>query len=135
MKISGHYWQRQNESKPLTNSRDACSLMLTATFQSHQVTNSHRKTMSIYHFLETLIDQTCTQCRKQIQHIPGEFWSHWRNEFLQNLQIELKWNTRKQDFKVGDILLKEDFGTNKWPMAKVMVKIEPDSNGDMHVES
>ena len=35
----------------------------------------------------------------------------------------------KRDFEVGDIvLLEEDFGRKKWPMARI-VKIEPDSNG------
>ena len=48
-----------------------------------------------------------------IQHIAGEFWSRWRNEFLQNLQIRQKWNTRKRDFEIGDmVLLKEDLGRN-----------------------
>ena len=52
-----------------------------------------------------------------IQHIAGEFWSRWRNEFLQSLQIRQKWNKQKRDFEVGDIvLLKEDLGRNKWPM-------------------
>ena len=62
-------------------------------------------------------------------YIAGEFWSRWRIEFLQNLRIRQKWNTKKRDFEVGDIvLLKEDLGRNKWPMARV-VKIESDLNG------
>ena len=69
---------------------------------------------------------------RQIQHIAGEFWSGWRNKFLQSLQIRQKWNARKKDFEIGDVvLLKEDLGRNKWPMARV-VKIEPDSNGAVH---
>ena len=70
------------------------------------------------------------RCRwRRIQHFAGEFWSRWRNEFLQGLQIRQKWNARKRDFEIDDVvLLKEDLGRNKWPMARV-VKIEPDSNG------
>ena len=49
-----------------------------------------------------------------IQHIAGEFWSRWRNEFLQSLQIWQKLNTIKRDFEVGDIvLLTEGLGRNK----------------------
>ena len=66
---------------------------------------------------------------RRIKHIAGGFWSRWRNEFLQILQIQQKCNTEKRNFEVGDmVLLKEDLDRNKWPMARV-VKIEPDSNG------
>ena len=65
----------------------------------------------------------------KIQHIAGEFWSRWRNQFLQNLRIQQKWNTKKRDFQVSDIvLLKEDLGRDKWPSMVKFVKIEPDSN-------
>ena len=84
--------------------------------------------MLFYHLLVTSTGQTC-QTHDAIQHIAGEFWSRWRNEFLQSLQIQQKKNTKKRDFEVGDIvLLKEDLGRNKWPMARA-VKMEPDSNG------
>ena len=66
---------------------------------------------------------------KQIQHIAGEFRSLWRIKVLPSLQIRQKWNTKKRDFEVDDIvLLMEDLGRNKWPIARV-VKIEPDWNG------
>ena len=66
---------------------------------------------------------------RQVQHIAGEFWSHWRKEFLQSLQARQKWNIRKRNFQVGDVvLLKEDIGRNKWSMARV-VSTEPDSQG------
>ena len=83
--------------------------------------------MLFYHLLVTSTGQTCTI--DAIQHIAGEFWSRWRNEFLHSLQMQQKWNTKKRDFEVGDIvLLKEDLGRNKWPMARA-VKIESDLNG------
>ena len=54
-------------------------------------------------------------------------WSCWRNEFLQSLQARQKWNICKRNFQVGDVvLLKEDIGRNKCPMARI-VRIEPDS--------
>ena len=70
-------------------------------------------------------------CRRwrRVQHIAGEFWSHWRKEFLQSLQARQKWNISKRNFQVGDVvLLKENIGRNKWPMARI-VSTEPDSCG------
>ena len=87
--------------------------------------------MLFYHLLVTSIDQTCTGDADghEFNISLGEFWLRWRNEFLQSLQIRQKWNTKNRDFKIGDIvLLKEDLGKNKWPIARVM-KIESDSNG------
>ena len=38
---------------------------------------------------------------------------------------------KKRDFEVGDkVLLKEDLGSNKKPISRVL-KIEPDSNGSV----
>ena len=66
---------------------------------------------------------------RQVQHIAGEFWSCWQKEFLQSLQARQKWNITKRNFQVGDVvLLKEDTGRNKWPMAQI-VTTETDSQG------
>ena len=55
---------------------------------------------------------------RRVQHIAGEFWSRWRKEFLQSLQARQKWDISKRNVQVGDVvLLKEDIGRNKWPMA------------------
>ena len=68
---------------------------------------------------------------RRVQHIAGEFWFRWRKEFLQSLQAWQKWSVSKRNFQVGDVvLLKEDIGRNKWPMAWI-VRIEPDSQGIM----
>ena len=66
---------------------------------------------------------------RRVQHIAEEFWSRWRKEFLQSLQARQKWNISKRNFQVRDVvLLKEDIGRNKWPMARI-VSTEPDSCG------
>ena len=66
---------------------------------------------------------------RRVQHIAGKFWTRWRKEFLQMLQVRQEWNKQKQKFKVGDVvLLREDSIRNKWPMARI-VETEPDSNG------
>ena len=64
-----------------------------------------------------------------LQHIVGEFWSHWPKEFLHSLQTWQKWNISKRNFQVGDVvLLKEDTGRSKSPKAQI-VSTEPDSQG------
>ena len=66
---------------------------------------------------------------QHVQHIAGQFWTRWRKEFLQTLQVRQKSNNQKRSFKAGDVLLlREDSIRNKWPMARV-VETEPDSNG------
>ena len=66
---------------------------------------------------------------RRVQHIAGEFWSRWRKEFLQSLEAQQKWNISKRNFQFGDVvLLKEDSGRNKWPMARI-VSTESDSCG------
>ena len=104
--------------------------MLTARFHSRLATYLHRKPMSFYHLLVTLIDQTSNHKAEDESNILLGNFGHigGMNFFKTFRSMQQKWNTRKQDFKVGDIvLLKEDFGRNKWPMARV-VKIEPDLN-------
>ena len=55
--------------------------------------------------------------RRRWQHVPhiaSEFWTRWRKEFLQTLQLRQKWNNQKRNFKVGDVvLLREDSIRNK----------------------
>ena len=70
---------------------------------------------------------------RRVQDIAGEFWSRWQKEFIQSLQTWQKWNISKRNFQVGNvILLMEDIGRNKWPMARI-VSTEPDSQGIMRI--
>ena len=66
----------------------------------------------------------------RVQHIANEFWSRWRKEYLQSLQERQKWNTRRRNFVIGDIVLLKtmDVSRNKWPMAKVTAT-KSDQNG------
>ena len=45
---------------------------------------------------------------RRVQHIAGEFWSRWRKEFLQSLQVRQIWKKRIRNFAVGDIVLLRD---------------------------
>ena len=64
-------------------------------------------------------------CRKQwrrVQFLTNEFWSRWRQEFLQNLQTRQKWTHPKRNLKIKNIVIsKEDRGCrNQWPLAESM---------------
>ena len=66
-----------------------------------------------------------------VQHIAGEFWSRWRKEFLQSLQVRQIWKKGVRNFAVGDIvLLRDDCHRNQWPMARI-VGIDADAKNDV----
>ena len=68
---------------------------------------------------------------RRVQHIAGEFWSRWRKEFLQSLQVRQIWKKRIRNFAVGDIvLLRDDFHRNQWPMARI-IGIDADAKNDV----
>jgi len=60
---------------------------------------------------------------RRVQHIAQEFWSRWRKEFLQTLQVRKKWNIQRRDFEINDVvLLKDETLTdvrNHWPLARI----------------
>ena len=68
---------------------------------------------------------------RRVQHIAGEFWSRWRKEFLQSLQVRQIWKKGIRNFAVGDIvLLRDDCHRNQWPMARI-VGIDADAKNDV----
>lgn len=74
-------------------------------------------------------------CRKQwrrVQYLSNEFWSRWRQEFLQNLQIRQKWTHPQRNMKINDVVIfKEDSGyRNQWPLARV-VEVYPSEDGQI----
>ena len=68
---------------------------------------------------------------QRVQHIAGEFWSRWRRECLQSLQvtqIRAKWI---RNVAVGDIvLLRDDCHPNQWQMTGI-VGIDADAKNDV----
>ena len=75
-------------------------------------------------------DLYCKRRWRQVQHLANLFWSRFRKEYLQNLQLRNKWNHPKRNFMVNDIVLLRDsaVGRQQWPMAKV-TKTFPGSDG------
>ena len=74
-------------------------------------------------------DLYCRQGWRRVPHITNEFWCRWCKEFVHTLQERHKWTTKKQDFRINDILwLKEDAPRNQWPLCKI-IKTNPDNQG------
>ena len=69
---------------------------------------------------------------RRVQHIADEFWHRWRKEFLQSLQTRQKWNDKRRNFEVGDIVIlkEQDCQRNQWPLAKI-IGVDTDRNGDV----
>ena len=68
---------------------------------------------------------------RRVQYIAGEFWSRWRKEFLQSLQVRQIWKKRIRNFAVNDIiLLKDDCHWNQWLMVRI-VGIDADAKNDI----
>ena len=64
-----------------------------------------------------------------MQHITIEFWFRWRKEFVHTLQERQKWTTKREDFRINDIVLcKEDARRNQWPLCK-FIKTNPHDQG------
>ena len=67
------------------------------------------------------------KCWRRIQHIANEFWSRWKKEYLQSLQERQKWEGKRRNFKIGDIVAvyQNNVSRNHWPMARI---IDPTSD-------
>ena len=58
---------------------------------------------------------------RRVQHLVDEFWCRWRTEYLQSLQARNKWQLKKRNFVVGDVVILKDEGVqrNEWRLARV----------------
>ena len=69
---------------------------------------------------------------RRVQYLADEFWRRWRKEYLQNQQKRTKWYNRRDNFKVGDIVLvvQENVSRNEWNRGKI-VHVREDSEGQI----
>ncbi|XP_028404812.1 uncharacterized protein LOC114527378 [Dendronephthya gigantea] len=67
---------------------------------------------------------------KQAQYLANLFWKRWIKEYLPNLQIRQRWTERKENLKVGDLVLLMDknYRRGQWPLARV-VEVFPSEDG------
>ena len=65
---------------------------------------------------------------RRVQYLEDQFWSKWRREYLQNMQMRTKLKPPKQNLAAGDVVLVKEEGSlwNDLPMARVSVAIESD---------
>ena len=66
-------------------------------------------------------DVYCRRRWRRIQHLSNEFWSRWRKEYLQQIQIRSRWQNKKRNMQVGDVVLVRDDNVvrNEWKMGVV----------------
>ncbi|XP_038055961.1 uncharacterized protein LOC119727951 [Patiria miniata] len=58
---------------------------------------------------------------RRVQYMTNEFWSRWRKEFIQNLQLRQKWIRPQDDLHIGDIVIikDENLPRNQWLLARI----------------
>ena len=59
---------------------------------------------------------------RKVQYLADQFWTRWRREYIQNLQLKTKWNWEHRNLSVGDIVMMKDEQAhrNNWPLGRVV---------------
>lgn len=78
----------------------------------------------------TAQDQYGKRRWKQVQYLADLFWKRWVREYLPLLQQRQKWNERKRNLAVGDIVAIMDSSAPRgsWPLGRVL-QVYPDAQG------
>jgi hypothetical protein len=60
---------------------------------------------------------------QQTQQMVQHFWKRWYAEYLTSLQQRFKWMMKREDLRIGDlVIIKEDnIPPNKWKMGRVII--------------
>ena len=67
---------------------------------------------------------------RRVQFLANEFWSRWKKEYLQSLQLRSKWVKPQRNLEVDDLVIVKDdtLARNNWKVGKI-VKTLPDDDG------
>ena len=67
---------------------------------------------------------------RRVQYLANEFWSKWKREYLQSLQMRSKWQMPQRNLDVNDIVIVKDHNEarNHWKLGKV-IEVFPDEDG------
>lgn len=67
---------------------------------------------------------------RQVQYLADLFWTRWRKQYLPLLQIRQKWNEKKRNLTVGDVVLvlDQNLPRNMWLLGRVIETL-PDKSG------
>lgn len=59
---------------------------------------------------------------KRVQYLVDQFWSRWKNEYVHQLQSRSKWQDKRRNVQIGDIVVlkEENLPRNMWKMGKVV---------------
>ena len=65
---------------------------------------------------------------RRVQYLADQFWTRWRREYLQSLQVRKKWNRKHRNLTVGDVVMVKDDQAhrNNWPLGRVVKTTESD---------
>lgn len=69
-----------------------------------------------------------------VQKVAQDFWYRWRMEYLNQLQVRHKWNEKRPDIKIGELVIIKDLNlpSCKWPMGRV-IKLHHGNDGMIRV--
>jgi hypothetical protein len=73
---------------------------------------------------------------KRVQRLADMFWTRWKKEYLQQLQVRQKWLFPTDPFKTGDIVLIKDCDShrNLWPLGRIVRTFTSEDNQIRKVE-
>lgn len=81
--------------------------------------------------LLNIADEDYTNCKvvgldrwRLTQKIVTEFWNRWYKEYLVNLNQRYKWNTKRDEPEIGDIVVlrADNVPPAKWLLGKIILK-------------
>ena len=67
-------------------------------------------------------DLYLTKRWRRVQYLANQFWTRWREEYLESINRRSKWTKSKRNFAVNDIVLlcDDNVPRNSWRLAKVV---------------
>ena len=66
-------------------------------------------------------DLYCVKRWRRAQYLANQFWSRWRKEYVQSLQLKNKWITPKRNLRVDDVVIIKDqnVARNQWKLGRI----------------
>ena len=75
-------------------------------------------------------DLYCIKRWRRAQYLANQFWSRWRKEYVQSLQLRNKWIRPKRNLRTDDVVIVKDqnVARNQWKLGRV-TEAHPDHDG------
>ena len=66
---------------------------------------------------------------RRVQYLLNQFWSKWRKEYLLNINKRQKWNIKRRNVMIGDVVIINDNSPRmEWPIG-IVTEANPDNDG------